>query len=269
MGIQKTARFGGLGGEFFRHPYKIYYKNIFNGVINGIYNENYTAIKHLVNHDEKTFLNRIKTHLKQYETGKRDDDLKGFYFFEYYRITTGLNAEDRERIHFWSVHPLWSAKLVSLFAHRLPLKWMNYDFFSKVIGHIDERLLDVPIYKRDIKLTSVINRKKYDLIKKVEDFRYKYKLSLYLNLKKYVPEILNFYKKKKTNGINAAIKELKYDANNAMTLYNQLKYSKHIFNSVGIQEYASINGKDNIHLTTLLLYIKQLEERYPEKFILV
>ena len=127
--IKKTARFGGLGGEFFRHPFKISYSSLLYGILNGFYNNKPSSLINLINIDKINYYKYLKNFINCNYSYSLEKNLKYFYFFEYYRIQVGLGAEDRERIHFWNVHPLWNKNLVNIFLNEIPLKWCNYDFF--------------------------------------------------------------------------------------------------------------------------------------------
>lgn len=255
---EKTARFGGLGGEFFRHPFKRYYKNLFYGIENGFYNESFNSVFSLINLDKVNYVRYMQVYIDRNYSESKDKNLKTFYLNEYYRIQVGLNAEDRERIHFWSIHPLWSKDLINIFINEFPLKWANYDFFTKLINEIDMRLLDTPIYNRSIKLKNYFNRKKYDFL---ESYRNQYK-----------HEILHFFKNK-TKGLYELVSRIIHEnkrriENNSVDelpysqLYNKLIYTKHVFNI----EFINTLAEENKNLSTIMIYFEELEKRYPEKF---
>jgi hypothetical protein len=184
--------------------------------------------------------------------------LKKLYFDEYYRIHVGLSAEDRERIHFWSLHPLWTKDIALVFANEFPLKWANYNFFTKLMKKVDPRLLNTPIYARDINLKSLINRLRYDL-KLNYATRYKRETVHFLTKRTYgLYEVIRKILRRKS----IQEKAIHNFQDRIDLLYQKLKYTRHLFNEKSI----FYDEKENIRLSTMLIFFAELEERYPEKF---
>ena len=250
---KKTARFGGLGGEFFRHPYKIRRKNLLFGIKNGFYNADIDKLIRFFNIDKEQYYNYLKEYLNENYNDTLENNIKKFYYYEYYRIHVGLNAEDRERIHFWTVHPLWTKDLISFFINDFPLRWANYNFFTKLMSKVDERLLEVPIFNSNIILKSNINRIKYDIINDL-NVKYKTEIKSYLTYDMkyfyYVYKLLKrmLFKEKKSKKIS----DFK------MVLRN--KSILHFNDNVDIEEL-----NENIMWRTIIIYINEIVKNYPDK----
>jgi asparagine synthase (glutamine-hydrolysing) len=249
----KTARFGGLGGEFFRHPYKKRYRDLLYGINNGFYNANLENVLDFIDVNKNKYRKYLKEYINVNYDGDIENNLKRFYFYEYYRTVVGLSAEDRERIHFWSVHPLWSKDLLSFFINDFPLKWATYDFFTELMETIDKRLLNVPIYNRNIKLASKVNRLKYDIL---NDVKTRYKVEIIHFIKNRLSTLYwisrnlksTFYKKKQMPN------------NKEPNLFNLTK-------ELGSSEALRNELDNNVMLQTMNIYISELKKLYPNKFI--
>ena len=186
-----TARFGGLAGEFIRHPLKNYYKSIYWGIENGLYSSTKPEFGcKIINLSYQNYKEETISYLGSYKEKSVNDKLKHFYN-EYYQNMVGGAAEDRERIHFWSMHPLWSKDFMRLINNRIPLNWTGFSFYTEFMRQINPVLLEVPIYDNQINLKSFKGKIIFDLLYKINS----QKTKNYLIIKERLGSFYSFYAK--------------------------------------------------------------------------
>ena len=149
---KKFAHFGGYGGEFIRVPTKIFFKSVLYGFNNNIYSS--ITIDNAISVFNSVSLTKdeITKYFNENYRYNKEGQLRRF-FYEYSKHP--LAGEERERLFYWTTHPMWSKDWVKTIYEEVPLKWTGYKFFIEFMKKIDEKLLNVPIYKRhELDMTS-------------------------------------------------------------------------------------------------------------------
>ncbi|MBK9097292.1 MAG: hypothetical protein IPM14_04055 [bacterium] len=256
----KIAHFGGFGGEFIRHPQRRYFKSIFYGIENGLYST--LKIEKIIEtlNSSTTILAEIRDYFISKYSGNTDEQLRKFYY-EYYLHHVGHAGEERTRIFNWTVHPMWSKDFIKLIFEEVPLKWTGYKFFIDFMNQIDCKLLNVAIYNKEINLNSEKSIINYE---KKNKSQLGIKAKIYHTANYYIPLIVNLYEK-----INSKITENGKTDNEIystfLKYYNKLEKLKSIFNLKEIQENINSLGRKYNRLTTLVIYLSEIERRYPDK----
>jgi len=142
----ESWRFGGLGGEFIRHPYINWSGSIIAGAKNPIYAATSLAnVTSLTRLDEKAYVNIIRSEWPATDRFEKQTALRKYYY-NYYMRYVGHAGGERERGQLWPVHPLWAREYVTRVFTRVPLEWTGFNFFARFIKLVDPRLITVPIY---------------------------------------------------------------------------------------------------------------------------
>ena len=102
-----SGRFVGFGGEFIRHPFTQFCGSLAETIEKGFYSEPMDRVCKLVNMRSKDYRESLYAYASGLPERSPDDLLRRFYY-EYYSHYVGAGGEERERMHFWSVAPLWS-----------------------------------------------------------------------------------------------------------------------------------------------------------------
>ncbi len=160
---RNAMRFGGLGGEYIRHPYRAALGSIYRTAMSGL-NANMPVGQAcgVCGADEKEYRRRKRTYFHSYPEKKIQARLKRLYDEYYHNYVTV--AEERERMHFWIAHPLQGGRLHEMMMKRVPLKWASFEFFTDFLRELDEALLDVPIFGKDIDLKSSASLRNADRV---------------------------------------------------------------------------------------------------------
>jgi len=187
-----------------------------------------------------------------------EDQLRRFYY-EYYNHYVGAGGEDRGRIHFWTVDPMWSLEFMHTIFSRIPLNWAGYKYYIQFMKALDPRLLRSPIYGSDIRLESNFS---------VNIYETKYRLSLlraklYQIIKTKIPIALSIYKslryrkKVRDKNKNDLLKKLQY-------YRNALDHTRDLFDLTAIEEnlFRIVDCKRAI---TLFIYLGEMEKRFGNK----
>lgn len=253
-----SYRFGGLGGEFIRHPYKD--SPLFQKFESGFFStqEVITACR-AVNIEPLKYMRLKQDYINSFTEKSQDDILKRLYH-DYYNTMVGAAAEDRERNFFWTIHPLWNLNLVKCFCNMIPLDWTGYSFYIKFLKGIDIRLLDTLIYGKKIKLNSGFSVWEFELRYRLGILKNKIKLKI-----KQFPIL--FYIKKVIAPANykdsfISNKDLSRAFQENCTKLT--KFNKHIDYKLLENDFMLYGGKYNRALT-LLIYLVEVEKRYLEK----
>jgi hypothetical protein len=255
-----TARFGGLAGEFIRHPLKSYYKSIYWGIENGLY----SSIKpefacKMVNLNYKDYKEETIEYLASYDEKSDSDKLKHFYF-EYYQNMVGGGAEDRERLHFWSVHPLWSNNFMRTILNQIPLDWTGFHFYIDFMKQINMGLLEVPIYDSNINLRSCLSNKMFDINFRKESYKRKNYLIFREEMNTFYRLYINHLKSREEKKNYAIEPELEY------LFRNNIKQTISFFDKTLLENsWYEFGGQYN-QLLTFMIYYNELLSRYFSKF---
>jgi hypothetical protein len=259
----RKARFSGLGGELIRHPYKICYDTIYEDICNRKYSQlNPSEASSLINYNAGQFCGELKSYLASYPEVTKADQLKRFYY-EYYRNHVGIAAEDRERIHFWTVQPFWSLDFMRTVFHQIPLSWSGYGYFIRFLKILEPRLLELPVYKNSTRLNSAVHVR----IREAGFHFQEEKRKLYHTMEKKYPGLLHLYKQ-----IRPARTSIDTDGDpeHAFSVfsgyYNQLQSTASIFNPALVEQYILCAGGIRMnYIVSLAMYLTELEKRYGSK----
>jgi len=138
------VHYGGFGGEYIRHPYKLkkWQKNIRDFLRN--WREDIKLVSHMVNNaDEKEIYDYLESEIKNICKSTDLHSLIRCLYFNYYNGLV-LSGEERARIHFWTVQPLISIRLMDFYTSGFPLEFASYANFIKFMISIDRRIALVP-----------------------------------------------------------------------------------------------------------------------------
>ncbi|MBN1306078.1 MAG: hypothetical protein JXA13_16695 [Anaerolineales bacterium] len=256
-----SARFLGLGGEFIRHPLKIYAYSPYSGFRNGLYISMpiATACK-MIRADKNEYLENLKTYLDSYPERTKQGKLRRLYY-EYYRQFVAGSAEDRERLHFWTVAPLWGLEFTRAIFTRLPLYWTGYKYCIQFLEKLDPRLLKAPIHGSDIQLDSKENINRYES-------RYRFGL-LRTNLKAALPAPLLFYRSLRTLGRKLCSQKNTFQKYFSAAYYSY-DFAQDVFDYASIEEdmVARRDVRLEQQVGTMLMYLHEIRKRYGEKLVL-
>lgn len=257
-----SVRFMGLGGEFIRCPYKERgrYKTLID-MVKDDYFVRYIEIKQacsIVNLDEETFYNHLTAYFNEYPEPTLRDKVKHFYF-EYYNNLVNA-GENRHRLHFWTVQPLWSKDLFSFEMKSIPAKYIDYDFFIGFMRAIDPVLLDAPFHGHNARLNSKMTLYKAALISKPRDI-----LVSHRRLRRFIIKILNLI-------LNLKIRVTHNDACGSIKRdlwrnYTNLNILSLCLDEKNMHKFIK-NEHSDLHLyllMSLLVYFKEIENRYTDK----
>lgn len=245
----KYVIMNGFVGELLRKPYKCHIgklslKRICKLGLYGPYKET-----QLFNYKNFDFLKD----LSNYKETKINDQLKHFYW-EFLVNLVLRSGEDRHRTFNPITHPLLSRKVLEIIFHKIPLDWINFEFFTAILNRINPKALEIPIYGSDINLQSKSSIRKYDKSKP-----FPYEISNYKKIKLIFKDILQ---KEPTNCIDE-------------NLFNQYRhYSKFIsetFNDILNPEIVHLHiGSFQRCTNTILsetIYFAEISSKYKDKIV--
>ena len=257
-----AARFMGWGAEFIRKGYKpgINYKTIVE-MIGDKYLIRLINVNHacsILKLNENDFYDHINKYFNKYPESSLQDRLKHMYFEYYSKLVNA--GENRHRLHFWTVQPLWAKDLFNFGMICVPSKYHDNDFFVRFLKLLSPNLLNVPIYGSNIKLGSKLSLTLAFWKAKVKPFihcnRYLVPLKL---IKKSLSRIVGKRKKSSEEYEQAKQCLVKSCAESKLLSDFLCKEAINIF----IDEDRSYFNL--YQLVTLTLYLKELEARYGNK----
>ncbi len=261
----KSAVFGGLGGEFIRHPFHVMPLTPF------AYLSDYCAsipIRKLVpvfNVSRRDFRKYMSDSLNSFKERARESMFKRLYNEYYLNYVVGF-GEDRMRMFTWTVHPLMSVPLFRVIRKQIPLKWANFRFFAEFMYKVDSRLLEIPVFGKKVdlrnnksigKLTPINQKPIHSLIMYfIKKYGWRY-YQIILHIKKYGWQHYREHKNDQAPGVDFSCFE---------QFYEKLTSFKAIFNYSYIKrEYSGWPLNLQYRLLTVVMYLYELEERYCEK----
>lgn len=157
-----AIRFGGLGGEYIRHPFMTLTGSIAQTVFSGINTSIPTILAcRICKVPVKKYKTQKRKYFSSYPEKSATAKLRRLYD-EYYRNYVTV-AEERERNHFWITHPLQGGRLFEMMNKRIPLSWVGFEFFTEFLKEIDENLLKTPIFGKPIDLATPESLRKFDI----------------------------------------------------------------------------------------------------------
>lgn len=255
----KFAHFGGYGGEFIRVPEKLFFKSVFYGLNSKFYGS--TTIDNAISifNSNSLIKDEISDYFNENYRYNKEGQLRKF-FYEYSKLP--LSGEERARLFYWTVHPLWSKNWIKTIYEEVPLNWTGYKIFIDFLKKIDERLLSVPIYKRDdLDMTSKNSINEYEKNNK-KQLRIKTKIKH--TIKYYFPFVATIYDRL-TSKESIIRKEDEKILNTFLEYYSKLDKFKPLFNLENIRKNLNQFGKQYNRLTTLVMYFGEIEKRYSDK----
>lgn len=256
---QKSSQFHGYGGEFTRHPFKIFFHSLETMCEAGIYSQlPVNDACNIIGIDPDEYKKELKSFFDAYPEKNPDDKLKRFYYEYYYKLGAGI--DNRERILCWPVSPLKNLSSMHAIFTQIPLKWTGFNYFIKFMNDLDPRLKNTPIFNSNINLQSPVSIRAYEI-------RYRSEKLLIALLKTYAPSILNFYqlkkydyRKKKSDHYYKSLEKFRHH-------YNSVSFSSKIFSRDLIESNLFKNESDTLNIVTLLIFFKEIEDRFKEKII--
>lgn len=257
---RRTARFCGLGGEFIRHPYYNFNKSLFTGLEQGLYDVQMPLQDacRLFKHQYSEFKTELEEYFRSYPEKMPEAQIKHLYY-EYYNQYVGIAAEERERMHMWTVQPLWGMHYLQTIYHRLPLQWTGFTYHIQFMKAIDPRLLKVPILNYPANLNSKIAPQITEAILKLK--KNTQSMILINFMKKNAPWALTAYKK-----INGHKKQARLSPTHLKEYYQKSQLSQNIFDVEFLLRMPPMSNIISRRIITLLVYFKQIEDKFGNKF---
>jgi len=255
---KKSAEFSGFGGEFIRHPYKPFFHSrkpfhfaIYHAEIP------LDAACRIVKADPQAYQDELISYLDSYPEKNRDDRLRRFYY-EYYHNLVGSAADNRKRIHFWTVNPLWSPAFIKIIFSRVPLRWIRYGYFIRFMKEVDPRLVAFPIFDSKIDLKSEVSIAWYDLSHRAN-------ASFYSLLKIRTPSLYRLYYSLRHNFKKDHPERYEALQKTIRSYYEGAGLSRSLFDLKEIEANLFRNDYDTRRVITLMIYVRELETRFKEK----
>ena len=251
-----AARFSGAAGAFIRHPRQHFHRSLLQGIDKGLYSAlSLNAACQAVRLSPDEYRSELETYLDTYPEETPQDQLRRFYY-EYYNDCVSGGAEDRERIHFWTVQPLWGLEFTRAIFSRFPLKWAGYRYFIQFMKALDPRLLQAPIYESNIRLESSASVNFYEALYRLNLFKTTFKVKM--------PTLYNFYRS--LRGRQRVQNKIDHDLLQKIRYYyDKLDLAGDIFELSTIEENLVVGGRFPKVVLTLLIYLGELEKRYAAK----
>ncbi len=166
-----SVHFMGFGGEFIRHPYRPMsgYKNLAAMLDNDSYT-NFLPLAvsaALLGLNRAELSNDIKNGISAYPEISESDKVKHLYFDYYNRLVNA--GENRHRLFSWTIPPLWGKFLFEFEMKRIPSSFINYEFYVDFLRALDPRLLDIPLYGHNVKLSGSLSLRKYLILQNLKE----------------------------------------------------------------------------------------------------
>jgi hypothetical protein len=213
----------------------------------------------MVNLNYRDYKEETIEYLASYKEKSDSDKLKHFYF-EYYQNLVGGGAEDRERLHFWTVHPLWSKDFMRIVFNRIPLEWAGVFFYTEFMEQISKHLLDVPIYNSRINLKSYLSKRMFDISYRKKSGKREAFLILKEKVGVFYDIYINHLKIKKYETVYTIDPDLEH-------LYNKnIEPAYSFFDRTLLEKnWYQFGGQYN-QILTFMIYYNELLSRYSKKF---
>ncbi len=254
----KHAHFMGLGGEFFRHRYRPMkgYKLLIDMIkdehfTNQILSSDACSILGL---NKQDFLNNLQNEISRFPEKDVQGQIKHLNFERYNKFDNG--GENRHRIFNWVVSPFWGKNLFEFVIRTIPLKYLDYSFFTDFLKALDPKTLEVPIYAGIMGINPV---------KKMSLFNVK------VNLKRFLRTRPSLYKLSKAiisrHEIKRVDEKQKLIINEILRLYSQYDAVRNYFDCDELSRFLvlPLSKMQLYQILTLILYIAEIEKRFPHK----
>lgn len=138
------------------------------------------AVK-MTGYDKSKYVDYLK-HIIAKWPEKNNPDIYNKVFFLRTLVLQSRLTEDRERLHYWTIHPLWNHELCLKTIQQLPDLWRGNYLHYLFLKKIDNKLTHIPVNKSYVDFSSPFSLKKLD---------FKENSIIYIKLKK----ALLFHKK--------------------------------------------------------------------------
>ncbi len=206
--------------------------------------------------DEETFNN----HLTEYFEGYPELTLAGkdtHWHFEYMLAVVSM-GEDRSRLHVWIVEPLWSKDFYGFAIERLPVKYLGRQFYFKFLKALDPRLLRVPVFSTQVIKNSRLTFLNNSLLNQTRDIVVGIGQS-----NKLVQELLKRYRRHALIKDSNEREKTKHDI---LENYAKLDKLAAFSDERSIRDAIEDASESQLYrLMTLILYFKEIEDRYGNK----
>ena len=116
---------------------------------------------HLLNLSEKEYLEHINKTIAKWPEKSKEEIHKKFFYLRTLILQSRL-TEDRERLHYWNIHPLWNAQLCFRSLQNFPLEWRGYHIHYLLLKKINADLVGVHINKSYLDIKNEKSLKKLD-----------------------------------------------------------------------------------------------------------
>lgn len=247
---KKAGQFHGYGGEFIRRPFQYFSHSLFEMCNSHLYSA--LSIDHackIIRINAQDYKKELTSYFNTYPEKAPQDQLRRFYY-EYY-FKSGAAIDNRERILSLVVNPFLSPPFLQAVFSRVPLKWISYNYYIKFMYEIDPRLTEYPIYNSSINLQSRLGIFGYEMV----EWAFKFIIR--------TPTLFSVYnrlhKKKKTVKNTTLLEKFRL-------YYDSVSFSSKIFDRDVIESTLE-EGDAKRRILTLLMYFKELEDRYKEKIV--
>jgi hypothetical protein len=250
----RSAEFHGYGGEFIRHPFQIFSHSLLAGSNAGLYADMPVDLAcGIVRIDPGEYKKELKSYFDSYPEKKPEDQLRRLYYEYFNRLGSGI--DNRERVLFWALNPFWSLPFLRTVFTRVPLNWIGFHYFVEFMIAVDPRLIEAPLCNKGVNL-------KADLSIRLFDIRYRYGNGVLALLKTRMPFLLKIYNPWAEKENPDRRKDL---LKRYYRYWNEVSFSPVVFNPEIIESGLFKNAEDINCVLTLLMYFKEIEERYSEK----
>lgn len=256
----KHAHFMGLGGEFFRHRYRPIkgYRNLIDMIGDDFFTNQIrtTDACSILGLNRDNFLNNLQQEIMRFPEKDIQGQIKHLNFERYNKFDNG--GENRHRLFNWVVSPFWGKELFRFIVRIAPLKYLDYLFFVDFLNALDPKTLEVPIYAGIMGINPV---------KKMSLFNTKVKLKKFLRTRPFLYKvskaIMSHYETVRVDDKQKLItKEILRLCGHSDTIRNYFdrdELSRFLMQPLSrLQLYQ---------ILTLILYITEIEKRFPEKLV--
>ncbi|MCE5252503.1 hypothetical protein LLG96_20060 [bacterium] len=257
----KTASFMGFGGEFIRHPFHEAWGHrslesmLRANLLKAPMNAHWAGF--LAGISGETFVDQCAEYFRSYTERTIAGKLKHLYY-EYYSILVNA-GEDRTRRLFWTVQPLWGKDLYAYEMNEVPLDYAHFAFYTAFMGTIDPKALRAALHRDRVNLESGFGLRLLDLKAGV-----KYHLRNIVLGNRLTNSL--YFRMRGRERNTPAFREA---AARALEIYQSLGPAKNWIGRDRIDRFIGQGyGLKNMYrLLSLLMYFRQIEERFPGRIV--
>ena len=256
----KHAHFMGLGGEFSRHRYRPMkgYKNLIDMISDDFFTNQIrtTETCSILGLNRDDFLNNLQQEITRFPEKDIQGQIKHLNFERYNKFDNG--GENRHRLFNWVVSPFWGTELFKFVIRIVPLKYLDYIFFVDFLKFLDPKTLEVPIYAGIMGINPA---------KRMSLFNVKVKLKRFLRTRPFLYKISKaIISRSEINRVddkqNLITKEVHRLCSNSDTIRNYFDRDK--LSQFLVQPLSKMQL---YQILTLILYITEIENRFPKKIV--